>query len=345
MKNQISTYIIILLIPLICLQAQAQGGFQTDNDTIPSARVPGMPLPKGLEINYSRLSGADITSRPVSDGFVRDEATIDGIGFLQFQLKLPLVLKPKTTLLLGFDYNERRYHFKQPKQLESSVFREIEKETLKSREMTLYYNKALDSKHFLSARIDMALNGDLQNIDEQRFTSFIRYSAAAIYGWQPHKNLAHGVGLYLNYTLGRPSVYPVFLWNKAINDRWGIEAKLPANFKLRREINENSRLYMGYALDGGSYVINGRFEPLSEFATAELRRSDVAFEINYEQRLHDFLWLQAGVGYSYNLNLRVSEENAFNNESLIRNEVAPSFLFNFSLFVVPTEGLKQAFGF
>lgn len=343
MKNQLTFYIISIIC--ICLGNPANAQEAAQNDTIPSARVPGMPLPKGLEINYRRMSGANIRSIPVSGGFVTDEAMIDGLSFVQYKLKLPLINKPTTSLLLGFDYNENRYHFQKPTDLESSVFREIEKEVLKSRELTLYYSKALDRKHFLSARMDLALNGDMKRIDDQRFTSFIRYSVAAMYGWKPHKNLAHGVGLYLNYTLGRPSIYPVFLWNKKLNDRWGIEAKLPANFKIRRDFTKNSRLYAGYALDGGSYIINGQFEPLSNFATAELRRSDIAFEVSYEQRVHDFLWLKAGVGYSYNINLRVSEENSFNNESLIKNEVDPSFLFNFSLFVVPTEGLKKAFGF
>lgn len=344
MKNYLKLYI-ALILSLCIAPAHAQGGFQSDNDTIPSARVPGMPLPKGIELNFQRLAGSEIRAIPVSGGFAADEAMIDGVTFWQAKLKLPLVLKPRTSLLIGFDYSERRYEFESPVALESSVFKEIQTETLKSREVTLYYNKALDRKHFISARMDMALNGDLKRIDDQRFTSFIRYSAAAMYGWQPHKNLAHGVGIYLNYTLGRPSVYPVFLWNKKLNDRWGIEAKLPANFKLRRDLSENSRLYVGYAIDGGSYVINGRFEPLSSFETAELRRSDIALRMNYEHRVYDYLWFKAGIGYSYNINLRVSEENTFNNESLIRNEVKPSVLFDFSLFVVPTEGLKRVFGF
>jgi hypothetical protein len=344
MKNHILIY--ILLLTTLCTgKLYCQGGFQSDVDTIPSARVPGMPLPKGIEINYQRLSGGNIRSRPVSGDFVPDQAMIDGVSFVQYKLKLPIVLRPGTSLILGFDYNERRYFFKQPDKIESSVFKEIEKETLKSREVTLYYNKALDRKHFLSARMDMALNGDLRNIDEQRFTGFIRYSVAAMYGWKPHKNLAHGVGLYLNYTLGRPSIYPVFLWNKKLNDRWGIESKLPANFKLRRDFNKNSRLYLGYNLNGGSYVINGRFEPLNRFESAELRRSDIAFQANYEQSIYDFLWFQAGIGYSYNLSFRVSEENSFNNDSLVENEVEPRVLFNFSLFVIPSEGLKKAFGF
>lgn len=330
---------------LMSLQLVGQGGFQSDEDSLASARVPGMPLPKGIEINYNRLSGANIRSIPQTDQFRAAEAFIDGLSFLQFQLKVPLVLKPGTSLLMGFDYNERSYHFRSPENLESSVFREIETETLKSRELTMYYNKSLDRKRFISARMDLALNGDLTNINEERFTSFIRYSAAAIYGWKPHKNLAHGVGLYLNYTLGRPSVYPVFIWNKALNDRWGIEAKVPANFKLRHDLSANNRFYVGYALDGASYVINGRFAPLSEFESAELRRSDIAFEFNFEQRLYDFIWMQVGMGYSYNINFRVSEENNFRRESLIQNEVDPSWLFNFSVFVVPTDGLKSLFGF
>ncbi|WP_139135335.1 DUF6268 family outer membrane beta-barrel protein [Roseivirga sp. 4D4] len=342
MKRYIKT---ILLIFCCSVNAMAQGGYQRANDTIPSATVPGMPLPKGMEFNYQRLSGADLRSIPISGGFVGDEATIDGVSSFQFQLKIPIILKPKTTLLFGIDYQERRYNFEQPSQLESSLLKQIEKVTLKSREMTFYYNTALDKKHFLSARMDLALNGNLSNIDDNRFTSFIRYSVAAMYGWNPHKNLAHGVGLYLNYTLGRPSIYPVFLWNKKLNDKWGIEAKLPANFKFRRDFNDKSRLYMGYAIDGGSYVINGKFEPLSNFETAELRRSDIALEVNYERELYDFVWLKAGVGYSYNINLRVSEENSFNNDSLVKNEVDPSLLFNFSLFVVPTEGLKKLLGF
>ena len=341
---KIYIYILLLLVsfsvPLI-----GQGGYQRANDTIPSATVPGMPLPKGMEFNYQRFSGADLRSIPISGGFVEDEATIDGVSSFQFQLKVPIILKPKTTLLFGIDYNERRYNFENPSQLESSLLQQIERVTLKSREATLYYNTALDRKHFLSARVDLALNGNIQNLDGNRFTSFIRFSTAAIYGWKPHENLAHGIGLYLNYNLGRPSVYPVFLWNKKLNNRWGIESKLPANFKFRRDFGEKSRLYMGYAIDGGSYVINGKFEPLSNFETAELRRSDVAFEVSYEREIYDFIWFMAGAGYSYNINLRVSEENSFNNESLVKNEVDPNFVFNFSLFIVPTEGLKKLFGF
>ena len=319
--------------------------FQTENDTIPSANVPGMPLPKGLEINHRYFTGTSINAIPVFNEFVADRAKLEQVTFFQFKLKIPLVIKPTANFLIGFDYNERKYHFSQSETLESSLFQEMNQEQLRSREISLYYSKALDKKHFISVKTDFALNGDLRRIDDFGVTNFVRYSAAVIYGWKPHQNLAHGIGLYLNYSLGRPSIYPVFLWNKKINERWGIEAKVPANIQFRRDFGKNSRLYMGYTLDGNTYVLDSQIEPLSQFETAELRRSDIIFQVRYEKEIYDFIWFEIGAGYSFNFRLKVSEENSFNDEKLLRNELDPSFVFRGSLFVVPTEGLKKIFGF
>ena len=193
--------ILTSLFFLLTLSGQAQDSKQ---DTLASANVPGMPLPKGIEINYGYLMGGGISAIPEAAGFRSDEATLRGSSFAQYKLKLPLVVKTKTRLLMGFDYNERRYQFENPATLESSVFKEIETATLKSRELTFYYNKSLNKKNFISARLDLALNGELSTRSPStNFLDYMAYSTGIIYGWQPHKDLSHGVGLYVNYALGR----------------------------------------------------------------------------------------------------------------------------------------------
>ena len=193
------------------------------------------------------------------------------------------------------------------------------------------------------SKIGAQVNGDFNETGPLPLARFFKYTASGLYGWKKDEFTAWGIGLYFSYTFGRPAIYPAFLWNKTFNEKWGIEALLPASFFLRHNLTNKSILLAGYDVDGESYHINIDDPPLSAIKTLELRKSEVKLSLTYEQEIYDFLWFSVATGYRLNINFDLSKDNSFSNAKIVDNDINNTPYFSISLFAVPPQKLSTKF--
>ena len=332
---------LLFLCALLYVNASAQQEEDDDNEDWPSPSVTNM-MPRGILFSYSPVIGYDLESESNLDGLGDAETTVSQLNRILFKIKIPIILRDRTNFIVGFDYAQNEYEFKGDDYKDYPLYRALEEKDLRSREIKFYYNHAFDKKHYIYIRSSTAFNGDLGKKDIP-FYEFANYSLAAVYGWQKSENNSYGVGLYLSYDLGQPGIYPVFVWNKTWNEKWGFESKIPANFHIRYNPNEKQRFFMGYEVQGASYNIALEEEQLAKFDDLQLRRSDILPSITYERELYDFIWIGVTAGYRINYRFDISEDNSFNNDNIIENTVQPGPYFDFTIFLTPTKTLKNLF--
>ncbi|WP_026135905.1 DUF6268 family outer membrane beta-barrel protein [Nafulsella turpanensis] len=301
-----------------------------------SPSVEGDRRSKGIQISYNQISPFGIHSTPIVPGINEAEARVQKLEEIEFSLRLPILWKGRTTIAAGVSYLYEEYNFINPSALTYDFYTNLQNKHLNSLDAKVFVVYALNGRAFIGSRIGLELNGDYEG-NELPFRQQAKGSVAAVYGWKTNPYTMYGLGAYYSYTLGRPSIYPVFIWNETFNDRWGVEAVLPQSFRLRRNFSEETILLLGAKVLGRSYHIISDEPPLGKYPNLELRNSNIYAFLEFEQEIYDFLWFGLTGGYRYNINFNISEENSFSNSRIIENEVGHSPYFNVSLFVVPPQ--------
>ncbi len=308
-------------------------------------QVTNMPIGRGFDINYSRVFNTSLEAESEATELADGRAELTHLNNVEVDLKIPIYITARTQVVGSGEYTYDRLIFNNLKSNNYELFEILHDKALRSRKLKFYLVHSFNSENFLKVRTSLELNGDVSD-SKQSITEFAKHSLSATYGWKKSKNNAYAVGLYMDYALGRPSIYPVFEWNKTWNKTWGFESKLPAQFKLRYTPNNGTRIYAGYAVGGISYRLvapNSDSDMLVEF---EARRSDLKFSINLEKRLIDFVWLAVESGLNYNIRFEVADnDKLYDNETIIDGQFDPAPFCKFSLFIVPNNSLKRIFGY
>jgi len=298
-----------------------------------SPGVRGMGKPRGVIIGYERLPGFGIESE--SD----DPRVGDGTGQIRRHNKFfvralaPLVNKPQTKLILGFDYQLEEFNFEGLSSASYGLYRYLEDKNLKSIGLQLAYLHSLSERNFYLIRGKGELNGDYTR-DNINISDYLKVTLDLAYGWKKTPDYSIGVGVQLGYTFGRQRVYPGILYNRTFNPQWGVEAIFPANARLRYNANEKTLFYVGYRLEGASYDIFADEEPLSEFGEIELRRTDIKGLLRMEREIYDFLWFAVEGGYRRYWRHRIFDEVGSTDE-LIINDLAGAGYVGVELYLVP----------
>ncbi|GJM30873.1 MAG: hypothetical protein DHS20C17_35080 [Cyclobacteriaceae bacterium] len=331
-------------LPLLAQSDSLNQQINTGKDPVGTASpsVEGGRKSKALSIRYNVITQYTIQSTPHLPELSASSAEVRRLNEFELKLRVPLILKPRNKLILGFTYKLEEYNFKDPESLDSDIDTNLEDKNLHVLAMDLNLLTSLNDRNYFLGRVRASLNGDYATNDFP-ITHYTKFMLTAAYGWKFNPQHALAVGLSFNYTLGRPSIYPIVIWNKTINQKWGFESILPARFMLRYGLSPRSILLLGYEIDGNSYHLTVNQPPLSGFPALELRRSDLLTKITLEQELYDFLWFSIDTGYRYNINFDLAKDNSFNNEPIVSNEVSGSLFFNISLFIVPPKKLATKY--
>ena len=334
----------VCLISVYPVHSQTDDQISSGQDKAGTASpsVEGNRKSKAISLTYNVISNYEIRSISHLPGLEDSEAQVRRLNEFEVKVKAPIVLKPQIKIIAGFKYQLEEYNFYNPKNLSSGVDDNLEDKNLHVLAMDLNYLRSLDDRRYMLARVRFALNGDYGEGDFP-LTNYLKVMASGAYGWKLNPRNSVALGLSLNYTLGRPAVYPIVIWNKTWNEKWGFESILPARFLIRHNVNDKFLLLAGYELKGNSYHITIDSPPLSEFRALELRRSDIMAKVTLEREIYDFLWISADVGYRFNINFDLSKDNSFNNQAILSNSVDPSPYFQISLFVVPPKRLATKF--
>ncbi|MFD2513058.1 DUF6268 family outer membrane beta-barrel protein [Pontibacter locisalis] len=302
-------------------------------DLYASPGVRGMGKPQGVVIRYERLPDFGLESESDDPRLGDGEGQIRRHNKFAVRALAPLLNKPQTKLILGFEYELEEFNFEGLNETSYDLYRYLEDKNLKSIGVQLAYLRSISERNFYLIRLKGELNGDYTQ-DNIKVSDYIKATVDVAYGWKKTPDYSIGVGLQWGYTFGRQRIFPGILYNRTFNPNWGIESIFPANFRLRYNANEKTLFYTGYRLEGASYNIIADRTALAEFGEIELRRTDIKGLVRMEREIYDFLWFAVESGYRRYYRHRIFDEIGSTDE-LITNDLKGAGYVEVQLFLVP----------
>ena len=257
---------------------------------------------KGLEVIYGVRPGFDL-----GDAETVGAQPISHFDNLTVKLKVPIVYKPQSfKAIVGIAYNYEKYLLDNDAAVDP-FYRELDNDALESVRATAYLAKMFDGNWYSVLRLEAAYNGNYDkfvNYDEQ----YRILRAALIMGYKPSDDVEYGFGGFVNNTFRRTSIWPILMYNKTFNDKWGFESVIPVRLLFRYNQAPNSLFYFGteYASREHSLDILNQFglESVRE-TNIFFRRQSVQLNVEWQRQLYSWIWMKAKVGFNYNLNTQV----------------------------------------
>lgn len=255
---------------------------------------------------------------------------------LRLGFNTPIISRSNLIVNLGASYYESKMTFENPQTATNPFSQSLQQGGLRTAGAMLTIFKPLNEKNFIITAINADLNGNF-GWDNIPSMNKLRYSALAVYGWKKSDKLMWGIGAARTYRLGEVNYVPVLLYNQTFNDKWGVEALLPARGHVRRSFSAKSLAMFGYELEGNSYFINtANDSPLARTLNeSELRRSELKIRFTYERSLYNFIWVSLQAGLRVNMNFNVSDaENSPRKQYIMENSLSNPLYFGFSINLV-----------
>lgn len=310
---------------------------KSDTAKYANPSVAGMPTGKGLEIKgevltpfgietYSRINGVENAT-----GLVRKNERFEA------KLRFPVYNSPSLKVILGGSYFREQYYFEKTGASDDySLYKSLDDKNLKNIGSTLYLIKSFDQTRFLAVRAAFRLQGDYNTLNLP-WNDFARYSFTVMYGWNKKADVCFAPGLSYNDNFGRRSVYPVILYNKTFNTRWGIESTLPVEIKLRHNVSPHTLLYLKTEAFGAKYNIRLN-NPVYPRPSVFLEQSEARLTLALEQNIFSWIWFNLEGGVRHNINYRVTERDVLMNDFILqKNNLGLAGLVTGSIFVRPTK--------
>jgi hypothetical protein len=233
---------------------------------------------------------------------------------------LPVIATHKFLLNLGMNYVGSNFSF--ANDTLSNPFLQSLNGNIRTFGLNATVFKPLNEKHYILGFLSGDYNGDY-NFRRFQDIGFLKTTVVGVFGWKFHDRFQFGFGATQTYRAGEKNFLPVIHYNfTSKNDKWGIEALLPARFHYRYAFTRRDLLLAGFEVVGNSYHlanIDGRFPPQGTPGTIpaydpnniEFRRSEIRFRLDYMKALTDFIWVSAQVGYIYAYRFNVDSGNDF----------------------------------
>ncbi|RMG59635.1 MAG: hypothetical protein D6722_21920 [Bacteroidetes bacterium] len=269
-----------------------------------SSKITGLSPAQFISLGWDLQGPYSAAFSPIGtyqpgDAVEEEAANVNLTHGLRLTANVPVLSRNDVIIQLGANIWDVRYQFENADDLENPVAQAIAENGLRTMGLNTTIFKPLNEKHFLLFQGSADLNGDYTFGDFQSL-SYLRYSAAALFGWRPNDNLQWGVGLARTYRVGELNYIPVVLYNwTSTNRKWGTEILFPARAHVRRTFNARSLLMFGYELEGQSYRINSVSEGLND-QSLEIRRGEMRWRLMWQRQLVGFIWLSAQAGYRIN---------------------------------------------
>ncbi len=298
-----------------------------------SPGVRGMGKPRGVVVSYERLPNFDIESESDDPRLGNGKGRIHRHNKFSVRALAPVLNKPQTKLIVGFNYELEEFNFKDLTPTSYDLYRYLEDKNLKSIGVQAAYLHSLNQRNFYLIRAKGELNGDYTR-DDINISDYLKVTIDLAYGWKKTPDYAIGVGLQWGYTFGRQRVYPGILYNRTFNQKWGVESIFPANARVRYNANEKTLFYAGYRLEGASYDLFADKTELKQFGEIELRRTDIKGLVRMEREVYDFLWFAVEGGFRQYYRHRIFDEVGSRDE-LIINDLSGAPYVGVEVFLVP----------
>lgn len=272
-----------------CLDAQ-ELVFTPIANSLCKPGVEGRSPGKGLSLEY--LGRGNLSFGQSNSG---DESTLGVVDRLRAKVKIPIIHKEHLTILIGADYMNEEYEFKDIDQQRFTVFNSINDKLLKTSRLSAYVIKPFNDRMYGTIKVETSFNGDFGGVID--FSKRYRiFRAAAVIGVKKREDLEWGVGLMFSKGFRNTRVYPFAIYNQTFNEKWGIEAILPAKIHIRRNLKPGSMLLAGAEFKSRVYSIDvdEGDEGINIF---HMRNAEIQGGITYKQRLHSWVWFDVTAGF------------------------------------------------
>lgn len=282
-----------------------------------SPKIEGLSPAKLISIGYDYQFGYTMKtdslkrSYPVNSEFLPQESKVLSSQGIRIAANIPVISNTKLVWQLGANYWEQRYTFDNPDSLKNPLLVALNNNGLRTVGLSTTLFKPLNDKQFLlfQGSADYSGNYSIKNLMP---LTYLKYSAALIWGKRTTEKKQWGIGVARTYRVGELNYIPVILFNYTdIANKWGTEILFPARAHVRRTINSRNMLFAGYELEGQSYrlwdnSLPGTAADLGK-ENLEIRRGEIRLRLVYEFSLKGFVWMSIQAGYRINYRFDVDK--------------------------------------
>ncbi len=325
-------FLILILLGAFALSASAQVEAPDDLDDKILDPVPEDLLrtrPKFMQgiYQYSFPYGIESDFPDETDG------QIDSERRWTFKYKIPLFLGDRFNLLAGHTYRSTRFHFSENFDADN-LLPQLSGRRLRSNRFSVYGRYEIKpNKQLLTVVSSIAFNGDY----EKAFGFSPRYRIwrfIATYTFQTSLNDDFTIGLYYKEGFRNRTFLPFAVWNKAFNEKWGLEAILITRAYLRHNATKDDIFLFGYdysSQDFSADVMYEGNEDILKFKWPKLVTSAV-----WQHRFLPFLWTELEAGFQYNFRPKTELEFGAVPEKYFEMD-SHNAMINVSLFLSPPD--------
>ena len=320
-----------------------------------SPKIEGLSPAKLISIGYDYQFGYTMKtdslkrSYPVNSEFLPQESKVLSSQGIRIAANIPVISNTKLVWQLGANYWEQRYTFDNPDSLKNPLLVALNNNGLRTVGLSTTLFKPLNDKQFLlfQGSADYSGNYSIKNLMP---LTYLKYSAALIWGKRTTEKKQWGIGVARTYRVGELNYIPVILFNYTdVANKWGSEILFPARAHVRRTINSRNMLFAGYELEGQSYRLWDNSLPGTAVdlgrENLEIRRGEIRLRLVYEFSLKGFVWMSIQAGYRINYRFDVDRlisgkeiYRAFgfasNEPYVMLNELSNPFYLNVSINLV-----------
>lgn len=305
-------------------------------DALCKPGVVGKSPSKGIVFDYTFLPGINVY--PYNNGEEGPNPQKISSKQFSFKLKVPVIHKPKFSLLVGFAHYREEYKVSAFSNGEVSILNSVHDRSLKSSRLSLNMLKPLNEKFYLAFKGDASFNGDYNGVisfDDR----YLKYNVGLMLGVKPSPNVEWGAGLLFRTSFVRSSVpvLPFGIYNHTFNDKWGIEAVVPVSIKARYNISPKSIILFGPEYESRDYSLGDiNSGNTDNFSRNFMKHSELRLTVAFERQISDWVWFNVQTGYTHNFNTSFTGVD-FKGTVLAPQVVAPAdgVFFKVGVFVSP----------
>ena len=162
--------------------------------------------------------------------------------------------------------------------------------------------KPLNEKNFLLFNATVEANGN-------SFKGFsgnnLLAGGAAIFGWKKGFKRMWGIGVFRGYRMGKVIHVPALLFNSSFNNKWGVDALLPARANFRYKSSPSLLWYLGYDLDGSQFALRSTSSNLNGMF---FQRGEIRPKIGFEKQIKKNWAFTMNAGLRFNGRFDVSTD-------------------------------------
>ena len=312
-------------------------------------KVVGLSPAKLITLGYDWAMSHDINCQAIDTFATAETGNVANYNGVVIGANLPVLSNNKILINVGGNFVSSNYSFKNDT-LNNPLLKVLDK-GIRTLSLNTTIFKPLNQKNFILTFLSGEYNGNNTFSSWHPF-KLTKVTALGVFGWKFNDRVQFGIGATQTYRAGGKSFLPVILYNfTSKNEKWGIEALLPARFHHRYSFNRRTMLPSGFEIVGGSYHLANRdnYFPPSGFTIGdvtnyksdnlELRRSEIRLRLDFQKALSDFIWISAQAGYILNYKFNVDSGNFYRGfgstqPMVMENEVTGAPYFQLTLNLV-----------